>query len=152
MHANASLLSEWREHNIFALNLLNVYLLLLEGGMLSGFQTPVFLKRISVKLLLNKLETAKYNDIALSEDEWKTLYAAYVLDNKLLNTEKGEYLGGMITQQLEAAHALKDYARFRVAMVMNNERLIVQVEEDLLTQIHGFTEWKKVLSEFQVIQ
>lgn len=151
MHSEVSLLSDLREHNIFALNLLNVYLLLLEGGMLPGFQAPDFLKRLSVRLLINKLETEKENSV-LSDDDRRTLYAAYVLSNKLLYTDKSEYLSGMITQQLETGHALRDSVRFKEAMISNNERLIHEAETGDCIHIPDFSEWKQAVFDFQVTE
>ena len=138
-----------REHNLLSLNLLNVYLLLLESDMLQGYNMPVFIKRIAVRLLLNKLEIAKiYDSTALTSDEIKMLYAAYILGNKLLETSKSEYLSGMILQQLDANHPMKDYNAFRETMLSNNHLLSQFIMQGLAPGMDDFHTWQELVESF----
>jgi hypothetical protein len=142
-------LLDLREHHVFALNLLNVYLLLLEGDMLPGYQTPSFLKRISVRLLLNKMEMVKAGDMPqLSGEETKTLYAACFICNKLLGSSRSEYISGMILQQMPAGHQLKDYSHFRTAMYRHNTALLSHTEQQA-PGIPDFADWKTQLDAYQ---
>lgn len=142
MEPSVSPVANLREHNIFSLNFLNVYLLMLEGEMLPGYKAPALIHRMDVRLLLNKLEALAEHQIpALNEKEQKTLVASYSLMNKLLACEHAEYLSGMITQQMPEGHALKSNPVFRQTMHVNNEWLMnVQIADEAQT-VAGIKEW-----------
>ncbi|HRO42187.1 MAG TPA: hypothetical protein PL009_05100 [Flavipsychrobacter sp.] len=151
MQLSVSPVEDLREHNIYALSLLNVYLLLLEGEMLPGYHLPEFLKRISVRMLMAKMESSKKaEELNLNHDELKTIYAAYILGNKLLTSSRGEYLSGMILQQIPAGHELKDPGRFQSTMITNNAALAKFTDDQFAENFEIFSEWKINLEGFVV--
>ncbi len=142
MEPSVTPVANLREHNIFSLNFLNVYLLMLEGEMLPGYKAPALINRMDVRLLLNKLEAiAEHQAPELNEKEQKTLLASYSLMNKLLACEHAEYLSGMITQQMPEGHALKSNPVFRQTMHANNEWLMNFQMADEARAITGLREW-----------
>ena len=119
--------------------------------MLPGYHSPDFLQRLSVRLLLNKIEAATPSEtLRLNPKEIKTIYAAYLLSNKLLATTKSEYISGMILQQLPQGHELKDFRSFCKSMRESNTHLIKATELEHTHDIEDFTEWKEKLEAFVI--
>jgi len=58
---------------------------------------------------MNKLEQLSVEMLPhLRDDEMLTLYAACLLGNKLFGSEKGDFMCGLILQQIPQGHPLKD--------------------------------------------
>ena len=140
-----------RAHSIYALNLLNVYLLLIEGEMLPGYQQPGFLQRISIRLLLNKFDFGKPDTYPeLDNEELKVMYACYTLGNRLIGTSRGDFLCGLVIQQIPAGDELKDPVAFRAFMLEHNAAGILDIEMNQAASIPDFQLWRMMVTDFVI--
>lgn len=141
-------LQTW-EHVLSALNFMNVYFLMTEGGMLPGYKQPGFMQRLSVRLLLNKTDIArKDGPLPLSPEEIKILYAAYIMGTKLLSSSRAAYIAGLVLQQMPEGHPLKEFEAFKGNMLAINMDLAEDMEARYGGGVSDLQTWKETLEDF----
>lgn len=141
---------DYRYHVLMVLQFVRLYLLVVDHDLMPeyDFVRPGYLDVEKVNELTERVMTAgKDDELPMSEEDVKVLYACYFLMNQLLVSEAGEVLMDQILQQLIDEGVVRNFEDFRARCLEINGRLIEDTEEKFASDIPDFDAWKAIVAE-----